>query len=132
MTRLKIILDDLTDDEADALAQMCRRMIWNDFDRLSANAAERDAITPRSNCGGRLPRRELRCGESDHPLARQRGSFEKMSGKRKCQTETRNIMSTAARPMVDPFQLRLPQRERTRDARLPALAADGLRLRPIL
>jgi hypothetical protein len=36
MTKVKISLDDLTDDEAYALAQMCRRLIWNDFDRLSA------------------------------------------------------------------------------------------------
>jgi hypothetical protein len=33
---VKIILDDFTGDEAYALAQMCKRLMWNDFDRLSA------------------------------------------------------------------------------------------------
>jgi hypothetical protein len=42
MTKVKILLDNLTDDEAWALAQMVKRMIWNDFDRLSANGSERD------------------------------------------------------------------------------------------
>jgi hypothetical protein len=42
MTKVKINLDELTDDEAWALAQLCKRMIWNDFDRLAANASERD------------------------------------------------------------------------------------------
>jgi hypothetical protein len=44
MTKVKIVLDDLTDAEAYALAEMCKRMIWNHFDRLSANASERDAM----------------------------------------------------------------------------------------
>jgi hypothetical protein len=44
MTKLKIILDELSEDEACALAQMCKRLIWNDFDRLSANASERAAM----------------------------------------------------------------------------------------
>jgi hypothetical protein len=38
------VLDDLTNDEAYALAQMCKRLIWEDFQKLSANAAERDAM----------------------------------------------------------------------------------------
>jgi hypothetical protein len=33
MTKVKIVRDDLTDDEARALAQMCKRMVWNDFPR---------------------------------------------------------------------------------------------------
>ena len=41
MTKTKILLDDLTDDEAWALAQLCKRMIWDDFKRLSANESER-------------------------------------------------------------------------------------------
>jgi hypothetical protein len=44
MTKLKINLDNPTDDEALALAQMCKRMIWDDFRRLSANESEREAI----------------------------------------------------------------------------------------
>ena len=44
MTKTKIILDDLTDDEAWALAQICKRMIWDDFRRLSAGNAELDAM----------------------------------------------------------------------------------------
>jgi hypothetical protein len=36
MTKLKVVLDDLTDDEAWALAQPCRRMIYDDFKKLSA------------------------------------------------------------------------------------------------
>jgi hypothetical protein len=40
--KLKIVLDDLTEDEAWALAQMCKRMIWDDFKRLSANRSEHD------------------------------------------------------------------------------------------
>jgi hypothetical protein len=39
---LRIMIDDLTEDEAWALAQMCKRMIWDDFDKLSANRAEHD------------------------------------------------------------------------------------------
>jgi hypothetical protein len=42
MTKVKIILDELTEDEAWALAQMVKRMSWNDFGRLSANESERD------------------------------------------------------------------------------------------
>jgi hypothetical protein len=41
---IRIVLDDLTDDEACALAQMCKRLIWDDFHKLSANASERDAM----------------------------------------------------------------------------------------
>jgi hypothetical protein len=37
MTKLKILLDDLTEDEAYALAQMCKRITWDDFKKLSAN-----------------------------------------------------------------------------------------------
>jgi hypothetical protein len=44
MTKAKIVLDELTDDEAWALAQMAKRMIWHDFARLSANEAEREAM----------------------------------------------------------------------------------------
>jgi hypothetical protein len=40
MTRLKILLDDLTEDEAHALAQLCKRLLWDDFKRLSVNADE--------------------------------------------------------------------------------------------
>jgi hypothetical protein len=40
MTKVKIILDDLTDDEAWALAQLCKRLLWDDFKRLSANKSE--------------------------------------------------------------------------------------------
>jgi hypothetical protein len=40
MTKEKIVLDDLTDDKACAVEQMYKRMIWGDFERLSANAAE--------------------------------------------------------------------------------------------
>jgi hypothetical protein len=42
MTKVKIILDDLTEGEAWTLAQMAKRMIWHDFRRLSAGRAERD------------------------------------------------------------------------------------------
>jgi hypothetical protein len=42
MTKVKTVLDDLTDDEACVLAQMCKRMIWDDFRRLSAGRADRD------------------------------------------------------------------------------------------
>jgi hypothetical protein len=41
MTKTKITLDDLTEDEAWALAQMCKRTIWDDFTRLSADLSER-------------------------------------------------------------------------------------------
>jgi hypothetical protein len=44
MTKTKIVLDEFTDDEAYALAQMCKRIIWDDFKRLSANRPERDAM----------------------------------------------------------------------------------------
>jgi hypothetical protein len=44
MTRLKILLDDLTDDEAGALAQMTKRMIRDDFRRLPAGRSEREAM----------------------------------------------------------------------------------------
>jgi hypothetical protein len=40
MTKMKILLDNLTDDEAWALAQMVKRMLWDDFKRLSANVSE--------------------------------------------------------------------------------------------
>jgi hypothetical protein len=40
MTKVKIILDDLTQDEAYALAQLCKLMIYDDFKQLSANASE--------------------------------------------------------------------------------------------
>jgi hypothetical protein len=42
MTKVKIVLDDLTDDEAYALAQMVKRMTWDHFKRLSANESERE------------------------------------------------------------------------------------------
>jgi hypothetical protein len=35
---------EFSDDEAWALAQMAKRMIWGDFCRLSAGNAERDAM----------------------------------------------------------------------------------------
>jgi hypothetical protein len=60
MTKTKIVLDDLTDDEAWALAQMCKRMIWDDFRRLSAGRAERDAIHSRARLlGSRLVENSL-------------------------------------------------------------------------
>jgi hypothetical protein len=40
MTKTKILLDDLTEDEAYALAQMCKRMRWEHFKELSASQAE--------------------------------------------------------------------------------------------
>ena len=40
MTKVKISLDDLTDAAAWALAQLCKRLLWDDFDRLSANKSE--------------------------------------------------------------------------------------------
>jgi hypothetical protein len=36
MTKVKIILDELTENEAWALAQMSKRITWNDFRSLSA------------------------------------------------------------------------------------------------
>jgi hypothetical protein len=42
MITLKIVLDDLTDDEAWALAQMWKRMILDDFERLFVNRSEHD------------------------------------------------------------------------------------------
>jgi hypothetical protein len=40
MTKTKILLDDLTDDGAWALGQLCKRLLRDDFKRLSANASE--------------------------------------------------------------------------------------------
>jgi hypothetical protein len=42
MTKLKVVLDELTDDEAWALAQPCRRMIYDDFKKLSAHRSEHE------------------------------------------------------------------------------------------
>jgi hypothetical protein len=42
MTKAQIVLDGLSDDDARALAQMCKRMIWDDFHQLSAGRVERD------------------------------------------------------------------------------------------
>jgi hypothetical protein len=50
MTKVKIVLDELNAGEARALVQMAKRMIWDDFRRLSAGRAERDdvdAATPK-------------------------------------------------------------------------------------
>jgi hypothetical protein len=44
MTKVKIILDDLTRDEAYALAQMVKRLTWDHFRRLSAGESEREDI----------------------------------------------------------------------------------------
>jgi hypothetical protein len=44
MTKEKIALDDLTDDKACPVAQMCKRMISDDFERHSANAAKHNHI----------------------------------------------------------------------------------------
>jgi hypothetical protein len=44
MTKLKILLDGLTEDEAYALANMCKRMTWGDFKKLSANQSELHAM----------------------------------------------------------------------------------------
>jgi hypothetical protein len=44
MTKEKIVLDDLTDDKACAVAQMYKRLIWDDFERLPANAGEHNQI----------------------------------------------------------------------------------------
>jgi hypothetical protein len=59
MTKLKILLDDLTEDEAYALAQMCKRITWDDFKKLSANhqAARhepRGTEAPPRACRGRV------------------------------------------------------------------------------
>lgn len=40
MTKTKIALDDLSEDELWALAQMCKRLLWEHFKQLSANHAE--------------------------------------------------------------------------------------------
>jgi hypothetical protein len=42
MTVVKVVLNDLTDDEAWALAQLCKRLIFEDFKRLSVNRAEHE------------------------------------------------------------------------------------------
>jgi hypothetical protein len=44
MTKVKIVLDDLTEDEAYALANMYKRMTWDDFKKLSANQSELHAM----------------------------------------------------------------------------------------
>jgi hypothetical protein len=44
MIKVKIILDELNDDEVWALAQMSKRMTYDDLKRLAANAAEREAM----------------------------------------------------------------------------------------
>jgi hypothetical protein len=44
MTKLKILLDDLTDDEAYALAQMCKRLRWDHFKELSVGQSELHAM----------------------------------------------------------------------------------------
>jgi hypothetical protein len=44
MTKTKIILDDLSEDEAHALAEMMKRLRWDHFNELSAHASERDAM----------------------------------------------------------------------------------------
>jgi hypothetical protein len=44
MTKLRIVLDELSEPEAYALAQMCKRMTWDDFKKLSANQAELNAM----------------------------------------------------------------------------------------
>jgi hypothetical protein len=40
MTMSKLVVDDLTEDEAWALAQTCKRLLWDDFKRLSASQSE--------------------------------------------------------------------------------------------
>jgi hypothetical protein len=56
----KIVLDGLTDDEAWALAEMVERMIWDDFDRLSATARSvMLSMAPQSSYGARLPKQDL-------------------------------------------------------------------------
>jgi hypothetical protein len=44
MAKVKIALDDLSEDEAYALAQMAKRMIWDDFRRLSTDVSERESM----------------------------------------------------------------------------------------
>jgi len=44
MTKTEIILDDLTDDEARALAQMCKRLRWDHFKDVAANQTELNAM----------------------------------------------------------------------------------------
>jgi hypothetical protein len=57
MTKEKIVLDDLADDKACAVAQMFKRTIWDDFERLSANAAEHNHMDRATH---KLRRRSLR------------------------------------------------------------------------
>jgi hypothetical protein len=40
--RVKIELDELTEDEAWALAQLCKRLTWDEFRKLSANRCEHE------------------------------------------------------------------------------------------
>jgi hypothetical protein len=44
MTKVKIILDDLTDDRPMRSPRCASGLIWNDFDRLSASGFECDAM----------------------------------------------------------------------------------------
>jgi hypothetical protein len=44
MTKVKILVDDLTENEVWALAQMCKLMTWDEFRRLSADRAEREVM----------------------------------------------------------------------------------------
>ena len=42
MSRLKIVLDELTEDEAWALAQLCQRLTCDEFRKLCANRCEHE------------------------------------------------------------------------------------------
>jgi hypothetical protein len=58
VTELKIPLDVLTEDEAYALGQMCKRMRWEDFNKLSSNRSEHDATdSATSNSDAHTPKR---------------------------------------------------------------------------
>jgi hypothetical protein len=53
MTKAQIVFDGLSDDDARALPQMCKRMIWDDVRRLSAGRVERDdmdSVTIKLHC----------------------------------------------------------------------------------
>jgi hypothetical protein len=67
MTKTKIILDDLTDNEAWALAQMCKRMIWDDFRRLSADIVCLVLVRP-------MRRMRMQRGRADYARTPRRGN----------------------------------------------------------
>jgi len=65
MTKVKIVFDDLTEDEAYALAQMCKRMIWDDFSVSRPTGRSATTWTARrSSCGAHSLKRGLIRGRS--------------------------------------------------------------------